>query len=66
MIDAMRCLPDPDALGESEYRAIHEAMTDALADCPESEQQELAESIAAEFIDAASFILRSLQRKGCA
>lgn len=62
MIDVMRCLPDPDHLGESEYRAIHEVMEDALADCPEDERREAAESIAEAFVDAASFMLRALRR----
>lgn len=63
MIDVMRCLPDPDALCESEYRAVYETMADALADCPEGEQQETAESIAAAFVDSAEFVLRALRRR---
>lgn len=47
--DPMNFLPDPDDIGQSEYRVIYEHMKDTLDDCPEEEQFDLALAMLGEF-----------------
>lgn len=66
--ELMRCLPDPDAVGESEYRAIYDALNDLLWDCPQEERRESVEGIAEAMLDAATLILQVLRSptiRGC-
>lgn len=49
MPDPMKCLPDPDNVGQMEYRAIHDHIKEVLDDCPEEEQFDLAVSMLEEF-----------------
>jgi len=66
-------LPDPDMVGASEYRAIHEVLVDGLiselyaAEFPDSETEaervELARGILDEFIQHAQVLKRSLQQE---
>ena len=42
-------LPIPDDVGQSEYRYIHQCLSDQLPDCPEEERFELAVAILEEF-----------------
>lgn len=42
-------LPDPDTVGQCEYRTIHQALKDTLEDCPKEERMELAINMLDEF-----------------
>jgi hypothetical protein len=42
-------LPNPDEIGQSEYRYIHQCLFDVLPDCPKEERLELAVAILDEF-----------------
>lgn len=48
-MDIMKCFPDPDEVGQSEYRAIHDCLKDTLEDCPKKERFDLAMSMLDEF-----------------
>lgn len=52
--------PNPDDVGSSEYRAIHENLAFFLPDCPEFERAEMCESILEEFISHAQSMLEVL------
>ena len=54
----LKSLPDPDVVCQSEYRAIHEVLTDSA---PES--LELVESILLTFIGEAEHLLASIGRR---
>lgn len=41
--------PDPDNVGQMEYRAIHDHIKEVLDDCPEEERFDLAVSMLDEF-----------------
>lgn len=47
--DPRNYLPDPDDIGQSEYRAIYEHMKDALEDCPDEDRFGLALAMLDEF-----------------
>lgn len=49
MTDPMKCFPDPDSIGQSEYRVMYEHLRETLDDCPEKERFELASSMLDEF-----------------
>ena len=51
--------PDPDKVGQSEYRAIYECIADGLADTPPEEQVQMAHSMLEEFHNWAHSILSS-------
>ena len=48
-MDPMELFPDPDDIGQMEYRAIHTHMKEVLDDCPEEERMSLALGILKEF-----------------
>lgn len=56
-------LPDPDHVGQMEYRAIHTHMKEVLDDCPEEEQMELAIGMLDEFEDWAKELKEKLKAK---
>lgn len=49
MKDPMKNFPDPDDVGQMEYRAIHTHMKEVLDDCPEEERFKLAIGMLEEF-----------------
>lgn len=49
MNDPMKHFPDPDNVGQMEYRAIHDHIKEVLDDCPEEERFELAIGMLEEF-----------------
>lgn len=48
-MNPIELLPDPDDVGQSEYRTIYETLRDTLRDCPEEERFDLAVSMLDEF-----------------
>lgn len=56
--------PDPDTVGQSEYRAIHTCIGDALDDCPEEERMDLALGMLKEFKAWAKSMRKTL-KKAC-
>lgn len=53
-------LTPPDQIGSSEYRAIHECLTDCVGDIADAEQLILAKAILGEFIQHAEAILKQI------
>lgn len=49
MTNPIRLLPDPDKIGQCEYRVIYDALKDTLEDCPKEERMELAIAMLDEF-----------------
>lgn len=48
-MNPLELIPSPDYVGQSEYRYIHQCLSDQLPDCPEEERFELAVAILEEF-----------------
>jgi hypothetical protein len=61
-VNLIGIFPDPDDVGQSEYRAIHEHLREFLGDCPEDERAEMCESILEEFITHAQSMMEILDK----
>jgi len=61
MKDPMNHFPDPDEIGQMEYRAIHTHMKEVLDDCPEEERMSLALGILKEFKGWAKSMRKTLK-----
>jgi hypothetical protein len=55
-MNPVELLPNPDDVGQSEYRAIYEHLKDTLDDCPQSERMDLAIAMLCEFEEWARHI----------
>jgi len=56
----MEIFPNPDKVGESEYRAVYDHLKDFLADCPEDERMEMCETILEEFVSTVQSMMEIL------
>ena len=61
-MNPIELLPNPDDIGQMEYRAIHTHMKEVLDDCPEDEQMSLALGILKEFKGWAKSMRKTLKK----
>lgn len=54
--------PNPDEIGQCEYRVIYDALKDTLADCPQDERTELAMAMLDEFKGWADAMRNTMKR----
>jgi hypothetical protein len=60
-MNPIELLPNPDDIGQMEYRAIHTHMKEVLDDCPQEERMELALGILKEFKGWAKSMKKTLK-----
>ena len=60
-MNPIELLPNPDDIGQMEYRAIHTHMKEVLDDCPQEERMELALGILKEFKGWAKSMRKTLK-----
>ena len=61
MSKILEVFPDPDEVGQAEYRAIYDCIADALADTPPQQQAQLVQSMLTEF---RAWAQKMLERSG--
>lgn len=61
-MNPIELLPNPDDIGQMEYRAIHMHMKEVLDDCPEEERMSLAMGILEEFEGWAESMRKTLKK----
>lgn len=61
-MNPVELLPNPDDIGQCEYRTIYESIRDTLNDAPEDERMEIALSMLDEFKMWAKDMKKTLKR----
>jgi len=59
-------LPDPDEMGQTEYRVVHNYLVDAINEWISSDDEDIsdfAEAVMLEVIGWAEFVLEKIERK---